>query len=124
MIAIRSILIAGIVACFGCTGSVTDHGKPQAGKTTPTPKATETDEVAVERAKLSPEDKALVDAQEWCVVADDSRLGSMGAPLKLMVKDTPVFVCCKSCEKRALSDPDKTLARLAELKDKAKAGKK
>lgn len=80
-------------------------------------------EIAAERAKLSVEDKALVEAQEWCVVANDERLGAMGAPIKLMVKDTPVFICCKGCEKKALANPDKTLAKLTELKEKAKAEK-
>jgi hypothetical protein len=28
-----------------------------------------------------------------------------------------VFLCCKSCEKRALKDPEKTLATVKKLKD-------
>jgi hypothetical protein len=81
------------------------------------------DEVTAERAKLSPEDRALVDAQEWCVISKDERLGSMGPPLKLTVKGQPVFVCCKGCKKGAEANPDKTLAALAELKAKAAKGK-
>ena len=45
----------------------------------------------------------------------------MGPPLKVTVKDQPVFLCCKGCQKKALADPDKTLAAVAELKAKAKA---
>jgi len=43
----------------------------------------------------------------------------MGPPVKVMVKDQPVFLCCKSCKDEALKDPDKTLERVAELKKKA-----
>jgi len=77
------------------------------------------DEVAAERAKLAPVDLALVEAQEWCVVSTDERLGAMGAPIKLDIKGQPVFICCKGCKKKAEADPDKTLAKVAELKAKA-----
>ena len=81
-----------------------------------------TDDVAAERDKLSPEDRALVEAQEWCAVSTDERLGSMGPPLKLDIKGQAVFVCCKGCKRKAEADPDKTLAKLAELKSKKAAG--
>jgi hypothetical protein len=71
-------------------------------------------------AKLSPEDRALAEQQKNCVITDEP-LGEMGVPVKIMVKDQPVFLCCKSCEKKALEDPDKTLAKVAELKAKPKA---
>jgi hypothetical protein len=74
------------------------------------------------RAKLSPEDRTLVDAQEWCAVGG-SRLGSMGTPLKVMVKGQPVFLCCGGCEDEAKAEPEKTLAKVEELKAKAKAAK-
>jgi hypothetical protein len=66
-------------------------------------------------AKLSPEDRALAEKQRFCVIEDESRLGSMGPPIKLDVKGRPVFVCCKGCQRPALADPDKTLARLDAL---------
>ncbi len=81
------------------------------------------EEVAAERAKLSPEDRVLVEAQEWCVISSDERLGSMGPPLKLDIKGQPVFVCCNSCRKKAEADPDKTLAKVAEFKARAKSEK-
>ena len=70
-------------------------------------------------AKLTPDDRQLAEAQKFCAVENDSRLGSVGVPLKVMVKDEPVFVCCKSCVKAAQADPDKTLATVRELKAKA-----
>jgi membrane fusion protein, copper/silver efflux system len=69
-------------------------------------------------AKLSAEDRALAAAQKFCPVLKDSRLGSMGTPIKVMVDGQPVFVCCKGCEKKAIAAPAKTLARVKELKDK------
>ena len=77
--------------------------------------------VAAERAKLPAEDRVLVEAQEWCAVSADERLGAMGPPLKLDVKGQPVFVCCKGCQRKALADPDATLAKVAESKAKKAA---
>ncbi len=86
--------------------------------------AAETGEVGAERAKLSAEDRARVDAQEWCAVSTDERLGAMGPPLKLDVNGQAVYVCCKGCQRKALADPDATLAKVAELKAKKAAAPK
>jgi hypothetical protein len=66
---------------------------------------------------LSAEDQALADAQKLCPVTDEE-LGShdMGAPVKLIVNGEPIFICCKGCEKKVNADPDKYLAKVAELK--------
>jgi hypothetical protein len=80
-------------------------------------------EIKAALAKLSEKDRKLAEEQKYCPVSEE-RLGSMGAPVKIMVKDQPVFLCCKSCEKKALADPDKTLAKVKELKAKAKEEKK
>ena len=113
------IVSAAAAVAAGCGGE-----KPPA--TMPSgvvaPSAGAADEVAGERAKLSPEDRALVDAQEWCAVSTDERLGSMGPPFKLDIKGQPVFVCCKGCKRKAEADPDKTLAAVAALKAKKAAG--
>ena len=58
------------------------------------PKAVETAEAAskeqdpdaavrAELAKLSPEDRALAEAQKWCAINSEDRLGEMGPPAKL-----------------------------------------
>ena len=72
-------------------------------------------------AKLSAEDKALAEAQRTCPVTQEP-LGSMGPPIKLTIKDKPVFICCKSCEKQALANPDETLRKVEEAKSSAKRG--
>ena len=62
-------------------------------------------------AKLSPEDRALAESQRYCPVRTDSLLGSMGAPLKIMLDGQPVFLCCAGCKGRALANPTATLAK-------------
>ena len=62
----------------------------------------------------------LAEAQGYCVVTNDA-LGSMGPPIKVMVKDQAVFVCCKGCEKKATADPEKTLAKVTTLRAKVKS---
>ena len=71
-------------------------------------------------AKLSPEDRKLAASQKFCPVLSDSRLGSMGVPVKVLVKDQPVFVCCNACSKQAANEADATLKKVADLR----AGKK
>ncbi len=71
-------------------------------------------------AKLDHADRPLAEAQRFCAVQTHQRLGSMGVPLKLDVQGRPVFVCCKGCEKKALSDPQATLARVEQLKTQPK----
>lgn len=62
--------------------------------------------------KLSPEDRALVEKQGICPVAE-FQLGSMGTPQKVDVNGRPVFICCEGCRESLLEEPDKYLARLA-----------
>jgi hypothetical protein len=80
----------------------------------------EEDQIKANLAMLSPEDRALAEKQKYCVEQPDERLGGeMGVPIKLMIKGEAVFICCKGCEKHALKDPDRTLAKAKELKEKA-----
>lgn len=69
-------------------------------------------------SKLSPEDRQVAKSQKYCAVMPKERLGAMGTPLKLDIKGTPVFVCCKGCEKKALKNPDETLEKVAAMKAK------
>jgi len=75
-------------------------------------------EIAANLAKLSAEDRKLAEAQKFCPIMADNRLGSMGPPTKIMIKDKPVFLCCKGCRKKALAKPEATLAKVEELKAK------
>jgi hypothetical protein len=53
-------------------------------------------EISDAMAKLSPEDRALVEAQKVCPVSNEP-LGSMGEPIKVTVNGQHIFVCCKGC---------------------------
>ncbi len=60
---------------------------------------------------LSAEDQALADKQKVCVVGGEA-LGSMGTPIKMMVGDRAVFLCCEGCRGAVEKDPEKYLAKL------------
>jgi hypothetical protein len=74
--------------------------------------------ISANLAKLSPEDRQLVIAQGYCPVMKDNRLGAMGAPVKVMIKNQAVFLCCADCEREAQANPEQTLATVADLKSK------
>ena len=66
-------------------------------------------------AKLSSEDRKLAEAQKFCAIQTKNRLGTMGVPVKITIKDQPVFLCCGGCVGKAKANPDKTLATVADL---------
>ncbi len=66
-------------------------------------------------AKLGEADRRLAEAQKFCPILADSRLGSMGKPIKLMLEGQPVFVCCAACEEAARAQPKETAARVQQL---------
>jgi len=68
-------------------------------------------------AKLAPEDRNLAEAQRFCTVLPTNRLGSMGAPVKLMVSGEAVFICCNGCKENALKNPADALAKAKKLRD-------
>ncbi len=72
-------------------------------------------------AKLPDKDRKLAEAQKWCAVDTDDRLGGMGMPVKIQIQGQPVFLCCKHCIDQAQKNPDKTLASVKELQAKAKS---
>jgi len=69
-------------------------------------------------AKLSAEDRKLAEAQKFCAVQEGNLLGSMGTPVRILVKGQPVFLCCEGCTKKAQSNPDQTLAKVQAVKAK------
>lgn len=62
-------------------------------------------------AKLTPEDRALAQAQKVCVVSKEP-LGSMGAPIKVEHNGQVAFLCCDGCRDAFEAEPDKFLAEL------------
>lgn len=68
-------------------------------------------------SQLSPEDRRLAEQQKYCAVETDNELGSMGVPVKVVLKGQPVFLCCKGCRKTAEAEPDRTLAMAKTLRE-------
>ena len=100
----------------GCKDGVSDKGKsPEKPGEPPGAEA----QIKANFAKMSDEDRPLAEAQKFCAVEPENKLGSMGMPLKVMLKDQAVFVCCKRCIKMAQADPDKTLTTVKDLKAKS-----
>jgi hypothetical protein len=115
---ILPLLIVAALFAAGCNDS--QSPQPIAGGT----KTSGSDaKIQAAMAKLTPEDRALAEQQKYCASEPENRLGSMGAPVKVMVKGQPVFVCCKGCTDDVLKDPDKTLKTVEELKAKVKTEK-
>jgi hypothetical protein len=112
------ILLGVSLALFlaGCSDRPAPKG-PTADRKADDPEA----QVKANLARLPPEDRKLAEAQRYCAVESENRLGSMGAPYKVLVNDQPVFLCCKGCRKAALADPERTLAQVKRLKEKSAA---
>lgn len=109
------------LALAGCTSRPTEQPKAADGSSSPAKAANPADDEASAKAnlaKLSPEDRKLAEEQGFCAVETKNPLGSMGVPVKVMVKDQPVFLCCDGCETRAKAHADRTLARVQQLKEK------
>lgn len=57
-------------------------------------------------------DAAQIAQQATCPVMDEP-LGSMGQPVKVMVGDKPIYLCCKGCVKKVQAQPAEYLAMVA-----------
>jgi hypothetical protein len=121
-------LVLSAVVLAGCGGG--GPANPQQGAEDKQPEtksaagtaskdAKEEDGTKANLAKLSAADRQLAGEQKLCPITEEV-LGDprMGPPVKVMIEDQPVLRCCKSCRKKALADPDKTLAKVNELKAK------
>ena len=54
-------------------------------------------------------DAVLISLQGVCPVSGQ-KLGSMGAPPKVMAKGKPLFICCAGCKSKVEASPDQYLA--------------
>jgi uncharacterized protein (TIGR03000 family) len=68
-------------------------------------------------AKLDPDDQKRAETQKFCAVQTGIRLGSMGVPVKVMVKGQPVLLCCEGCVDRARDKADQVLDNVRKLKE-------
>jgi hypothetical protein len=118
-----------VVSCFVALAGCDKHH--EAAKTDKADKASKADKTEAAQAeaqaaeeasikeafaKLSEEDRMAARSQKFCAVDNENRLGSMGPPVKVMIEEQPVFLCCKHCEKEAIAKPKETLEKVAKLK--------
>jgi hypothetical protein len=103
---------------LGVAGAVAGCGTGGSGKATSAAgtsrQAKDTSSIQKNLAKLSPEDRKLAQAQKLCPISEEP-LGEMGVPVKVMLEGQPVFLCCRSCLKKAEANPEKTLAKVKKL---------
>jgi Cu(I)/Ag(I) efflux system membrane fusion protein len=111
------------LCCKGCEKEAREH--PAQTLSTVTTKAqgrpslgADSKEAAIQAAlaQLSPADRRLAEAQRFCAVRGNSRLGSMDVPFKVMIRGEPVFLCCDACADRAQANADATLATVRKLR--------
>jgi uncharacterized protein (TIGR02231 family) len=75
-------------------------------------------------ARLTPEDRALAESQTMCVIDQESRLGSNGPPVKMIINGKPVFACCKGCAAEANAHPQEVLVKFDKLMNQLRAAPK
>jgi hypothetical protein len=105
---------AGSIYFGGSGGS--KSGQSSASTVRPSTPEDEEAKITAALAQLPEADRRIAEAQRFCPVLEENRLGSMGVPVKLMIEGQPVFLCCGGCKKGALANPEKTLAQLAAQK--------
>src|SRR5438552_329560 len=87
------------------------HERPQAGAgSAGKAESAEERDIREALARLPEADRRLAAAQRYCATSHENRLGSMGAPVKVMIQGQPVFLCCGGCEKDARDNEIATLA--------------
>lgn len=116
-----SFLIDAETRLNPAAGSIYYGGSGGSPKTTPaasvrpsTPED-EGEKIAASLANLSAEDRQIAMSQRFCPVLPRNRLGSMGTPVKLLIHNQAVFLCCDGCRSKALAAPEKTLMAAKKL---------
>lgn len=110
-------LAGGGYAALRYTGLCGSHSCCQTGGPTPGSPA---EPGTAPPSQPPQDDAALAAAQGYCPIME-TKLGEMGDPVKVMVKDKsgaeqPVFICCMGCKRKVLANPATILAKVAELK--------
>ena len=107
------------VCCKGCGKKAQANAdKTLATVATLKKQVAEAQEIEASFIALAPVDRGPARAQGFCAVMTDSPLGSMGAPVKVKIGDTSVYLCCEGCRRKALANPEETLATLVQLQKK------
>lgn len=81
-------------------------------------KAAKLQDIEASFAALAPADRGAARATGYGAVMTDNPLGTMGAPVMIKVGDKAVYLCCAGCRRKALANPEQTLATVAVLQRK------
>jgi Cu(I)/Ag(I) efflux system membrane fusion protein len=109
---------AGSIYFGGSSGAKGGAGGSTVRATTPDdPDA----KIVAALAKLPPADRKLAEQQRTCPILADSRLGSMGPPVKLTLDGETVFLCCAGCVGKAKAEAAQTAAKARDLRSGKKA---
>ncbi len=68
--------------------------------------------MSVSIAQLTAADRSAIADQQVCPVMG-TKLGSHGAPIKMLVGGQPLYLCCKGCIHKLESDPQAYLAKIS-----------
>jgi Cu(I)/Ag(I) efflux system membrane fusion protein len=106
---------------FGATGGPQTERAPSA---TARPSMSRDEEMKVQAvlSRLAPVDRKLAEAQVYCPIKQNVRLGSMGMPESVVLGGQKVFLCCSACINKARAEEKKTLETVARLQAEAKSG--
>jgi hypothetical protein len=66
-------------------------------------------------AETGEADKAGIAKQKTCPVTGEN-LGSMGSPIKVLVGDKPLYLCCQGCVAKVKNDPEAYLAKVGQVR--------
>ncbi len=105
---------------YGGSGGKSGSAGVSVRPSTPEDEDTREKKAKAELAKLGAEDRRIAEAQKFCPIRSTNRLGSMGVPVKVIIDDQPVFLCCSGCEEKAKANAQQTLAKVKELQKKAR----
>ena len=72
-------------------------------------------------ARLDDSDGARIQRQKVCAVSG-GKLGSMGTPIKVLVGDQPIYLCCKGCLGKVQANPEAYLQKVAPAGSQARTG--
>jgi hypothetical protein len=104
---------AGSIYFGGSGGSKSGSGSTVRPSTPEDSEATMTQALA----RLSADDRKIAEKQQFCPILSENKLGAMGVPVKVMLDNQPVFLCCDGCKKQAQDHPQETLAKVQKLKE-------
>jgi hypothetical protein len=101
---------AAAATYFGATGGPVASRSPASVENKPT-ESGPTAEQSKNIDLLDPADRQLARAQRLCPITE-APLGAMGKPVKVVLRNQPVFLCCKGCVLKANKDPLATLKKV------------